>query len=599
MSASGSYPCLAGDKGGLSYPLSGRVITIGGSSSCKIQLKQRGMAPIVAHLLFAQGCFEIQALDSSVAVEVNGKKISSPCPLSHADTVRIGTERFRFLEHPASEITPRAESHASLTDLISIAVSLLREKQENVFADLVASVSRLLRSDATRLVFEDTQGSRTTLARYPHATGLDRFSDRAIDWARQASRTVLAHDADWAESMTSQMSLEKNLVASILCAPLKDEGGILGYLYLDRLETSPPFTEEDREFCDSLLPLFSEILANYQARTRQRETIAALQDQNLASGTGMVFESETMTSTVSMASRLAATDSPVLILGETGTGKELMARFVHQNSRRVDKPFRAINCGAIPENLIESELFGHEKGAFTGASQRKVGLFEASEGGTVFLDEIGELALSLQVKLLRVLQEGEITRIGGNDTIQIDVRIVAATNRDLEDEIRQGRFRQDLYFRLNVLTLTLPPLRQRDRDIALLGDYFVKKYCAQFGLPEKTLSSGARNALCAYPFPGNIRELENIIQKAILLSARPHISAEDLQFPASHSVSSNGGGFITLKEARAEAERNVIQSTLRRTNGNVSLASKQLDVDRKWLMKLMTELGIDADRFRG
>ncbi len=559
----------------------------------------KGIAPVAAHLLFTHGQFELQKLDQTTRVKVNDSDVSSPTALSHGDLVHIGSASYRYLEQEEPE-GHLSEARAPISELISVVVSLLRKKEEHVFTDLVASVSRLLRCDAARLVSEEGPGNRKTLAKYPQATGLERFSDRAIDWARQASRTILAHDTDWAESASSQMSLEKNLVTSILCAPLKDNETTLGYLYLDRLDATEPFSEKDREFCDSLLPLFSVILTTYHSQTRQRKTIAALQEKSLASGTGMVFESKPMASRVALAAKLAATDSPVLILGETGTGKELMARFVHQKSRRAEKRFRAINCGAIPENLIESELFGHEKGAFTGASQRKLGLFEATQGGTVFLDELGELASPLQVKLLRALQEGEITRVGGRDTVKIDVRIVAATNRDLEAEVREGRFRQDLYFRLNVLTLTLPPLRERERDAALLGDYFVKKYCLQFGMPEKVLSSGARNALCAYPYPGNIRELENIIQKAILLSAGSTISTDDLQFPAGQNGSVAGeAAFTTLKDARTTAERQAIVVTLKRTAGNVSLAAKQLETDRKWLMKLMGDFQIDANDYRG
>jgi transcriptional regulator with PAS, ATPase and Fis domain len=288
----------------------------------------------------------------------------------------------------------------------------------------------------------------------------------------------------------------------------------------------------------------------------------------------------------------------VLVRGETGTGKEMLARFLHSQSPRAQKPFLAMNCGAIPENLIESELFGHEKGAFTGADQRKIGLFEAADGGTVFLDEIGDLPLSLQVKLLRILQEGEITRIGNPNPVKVDVRVVSATHRDLASEVEAGRFRQDLFFRLSVLDIHLPPLRERGQDVLLLAEFLLRKYLQQFGLPPKALSQGARNKLLEYAFPGNVRELENVIQKAILLSDGPAIRPEDLQWAAREAEGKRAGALPTLKEARARAEKEAIAAALERGGGNVSLAAKLLDVDRKWLMKLMEESGLSADAYR-
>jgi len=302
---------------------------------------------------------------------------------------------------------------------------------------------------------------------------------------------------------------------------------------------------------------------------------------------------------MAFAVKVARTDSPVLVLGETGTGKELAARYVHQASARADKPFRAINCGALPENLIESELFGYEKGAFTGAQGRKIGLFESADKGTVFLDEIGEMPQHLQVKLLRVLQEGEFTRIGGTETLHADVRIVAATNKKLDVEVKEGRFRQDLYFRLNVLTLLLPPLRERGPDIALLSEYFLKKYCLQFGLQIKMLSSAARNVLAGHTWLGNIRELENVIQKAILISQGSRIGPEDLMLNQSASASVPAiAAESTLRDAREQAEAQAIENALTKTDGNVSSAAKLLDIDRKWLIKKMGDLGINADSFR-
>jgi transcriptional regulator with PAS, ATPase and Fis domain len=306
-----------------------------------------------------------------------------------------------------------------------------------------------------------------------------------------------------------------------------------------------------------------------------------------------------MESLMGLALKAARTDLTVLLLGETGTGKELLARFLHANSSRSGKTFRAINCGALPEPLIESELFGYEKGAFTNAVSRKIGLFESAEGGTVLLDEIAEMPVHLQVKLLRILQEGEFTRVGGTETLRVNARIIAATNKKIDIEVKEGRFRQDLYYRLNVLTLLLPPLRDRGSDIALLSEYFIKKYCLQFGLPQKTLSAGARNLLTLHHWPGNIRELENILQKAILVSQGSRIAPEDIVLnqcgsDAAPEISSGG----TLHDVRERAEGKAIENALSKTGGNVSSAAKLLDIDRKWLIKKMGDLGISADGYR-
>ena len=233
---------------------------------------------------------------------------------------------------------------------------------------------------------------------------------------------------------------------------------------------------------------------------------------------GMVGRSPVLADVLRVLAKVAPTDSTVLVTGESGTGKELLVRALHTNSHRAGKPFVPVNCGAIPRELLESELFGHEKGAFTSAVRSRQGRFELAEGGTIFLDEIGEMDLSLQVKILRALQEREYERVGGGKTLKADVRIVAATNRDLEAEVAAGRFREDLYYRLNVIPLHLPPLRERGADILLLADHFLERFCRQKCRPTLTLSAEAKDLVLSYPWPGNVRELENAMQRAVLLA---------------------------------------------------------------------------------
>lgn len=243
---------------------------------------------------------------------------------------------------------------------------------------------------------------------------------------------------------------------------------------------------------------------------------------------GIIGQSTTLADVFKMLAKVAPTDSTVLVTGESGTGKELLVRALHDNSRRADKPFVPINCGAIPKELLESELFGHEKGAFTNALRSRAGRFELADGGTIFLDEIGEMDLSLQVKILRVLQEREIERVGGGASKEVDVRIVAATNRDLEAEVAAGRFREDLFYRLNVIPLHLPPLRERGGDVLLLSRFFLDRFCLKKERPPLTLDPQVRSVFMAYPWPGNVRELENLMERLSILVDGDVVHIDDL-----------------------------------------------------------------------
>ncbi len=288
--------------------------------------------------------------------------------------------------------------------------------------------------------------------------------------------------------------------------------------------------------------------------------------------------------------KVASTDEAVLILGESGTGKELVARALHHLSLRSSAKFVPINCGAIPENLIESELFGHEKGAFTGAHVQRKGKFEMADGGTLFLDEIGELPLGLQVKLLRFLQDGQVERVGGRETIPVNTRIVAATNRDLHEAMKEGKFREDLYFRLNVITINLPPLRGRNEDIPLLAKAFLDRYAQSNKKRIKGFTQQALDAIEQYPWPGNVRELENRIKRAVIMSDDKKISAEDLEM--THPLQKQER--LGLKEARDLLEKEMVVKALSRNDGNLSKASQELGVSRPTLYDLMNKYGIGA-----
>ncbi len=288
--------------------------------------------------------------------------------------------------------------------------------------------------------------------------------------------------------------------------------------------------------------------------------------------------------------KVATTDVPVLIVGESGTGKELAAKAIHSGSARKDGPFITINCGAIPENLLESELFGHEKGSFTGAHVQRKGRIELARGGTLFLDEIGELPTILQVKILRYLQEHEIERVGGREKISVDSRIVAATNRDIEKAMKEGHFREDLYYRLGVLTIPIPPLRDREGDILLLARSFLQRYSREKGGKPMSFSTLAEKAMKAHDWPGNIREMENRIKRAVIMADGQKIKPADLELSSDRASGRHGG---TLKDAREDIEREMITEAIKAWNGNLSKVARELGISRPALYDLMKKLGVE------
>ena len=286
--------------------------------------------------------------------------------------------------------------------------------------------------------------------------------------------------------------------------------------------------------------------------------------------------------------KVASTDASVVITGESGTGKEVVARAIHEESQRKEKPFIVINCSAIPENLLESELFGHEKGSFTGAHIQRKGKIEFAEGGTLFLDEIGELPLNLQAKLLRFIQERKLERIGGRGEIPVDVRIIAATNIDLNQAIKGGKFREDLFYRLSVVKILLPPLREREKDLLVLGNVFLNRFTLEFKIRLIGFSKGAIQAMQAYSWPGNVRELENKIKRAVIMAEKKWITGEDLELPVLFESIPQ----FKLKKAREECEKSLIHSVLVRSSGNITQTAKSLGISRPTLHELISKYGI-------
>ena len=343
---------------------------------------------------------------------------------------------------------------------------------------------------------------------------------------------------------------------------------------------------------DELIILVDRI-AERQILIRENEILRKkLWKKEISTGQ-IIYKDPGMEAIVNMAGRVASSRTTVLIQGESGTGKELFARLVHATSPRARKPMIVVNCGAIPETLLESELFGHERGAFTGATARRIGRFEEADGGTLFLDEIGELSPPVQVKLLRFLQEREFQRLGGNQTMRADVRIISATNQNLEEKVKEGTFREDLYYRLNVVSMTIPPLRDRKGDIPLLTEYFTNRFSSENDKDIKGLSSEAMDVLLKYDYPGNVRELENIIERAVVIARDQVISLRDLPFEdISHHLFTDhkeGGG---LRDEIESLERKRIEQALEETDNNQTRAAELLGITERTLRYKLKKYGL-------
>ncbi|MCD6018506.1 MAG: regulator [Bacteroidetes bacterium] len=345
---------------------------------------------------------------------------------------------------------------------------------------------------------------------------------------------------------------------------------------------------KEKNIKDRLLAIINNVQKNIKLQSRITVLEKELQKKHDFSQS-LIGTSPAMENVSRLIVKALGINLTVTITGETGTGKEVVAKVIHYNSYRKNKPFVAVNVAAIPSELIESELFGHEKGSFTGASARRIGKFEEATGGTLFLDEIGEMELSLQAKLLRVLQEKEITRIGNNVPVKIDCRIIVATHRNLKEEVKNGRFREDLYFRLYGLMIDIPPLRERGKDILVLAKYFMDAFCKENQLPSKTLNDDAQHKLLRYHFPGNVRELKSTIELAVVMSNSDQIAAEHINLSSPDVISETMSDEMTMKEY----ELRIIKNYLNKYDGNMKLVAQKLDIGLSTLYRILKD---DAEK---
>ena len=405
---------------------------------------------------------------------------------------------------------------------------------------------------------------------------------------------------------TGARPAEENPETAFICVPVKSGREVTGTLSIDRRSAASDELERDLQFLQILASVISQTVGLYRAHHEEHQELLA---ENLRLTEALhlkrlpdylIGNSANMRGLYSLVSRVAGTNATVLILGESGVGKELVARAIHEESGRRDHPFIALNCAALPESVIESELFGHERGAFTGAVSERKGRFELAHRGTIFLDEIGELGLNVQAKLLRVLQQREFERVGGVTTLKCDVRVLAATNRDLEEEVRQSRFREDLFYRLNIIPVTVPPLRERRGDILPLVNHFIEKSNSRNGLKIRRISTPAIDMLMAYHWPGNVRELENCIERAAILSEDGVIHGfhlpPTLQLALPDRDGTDEGG--SLQQRLDSLEYELLVEALKATRGNLSRSASVLGLTNRQIGIRMRKYGLGFKEYR-
>ena len=501
--------------------------------------------------------FVLEDLDSLNGTFINDVPIKKRT-LEHGDRVRIGNTQFLFLLHDddvpsqSSEVKLEERNVSGSTVQVGFNDSLyLMARDLSALMKVSTTINAIrgvedLQKTLLELVFEVVPAQRgailltdktstSTNGDFVSVFGLDRLrgAEQEVIVSRTIAQRVLREGvALLSENVAEELSpvspsLNKSQPGSLLCVPLIMLGRTLGVIYLDTQEPDVHFDKDHLQLVSAIAAITAVAIENARHfEWLESENRRLLADVNIEHS--MVGESATMRQVYQVIAKVSPTDSTVLISGESGTGKELVARAIHANSKRAQQPFVAVNCAALAESLLESELFGHEKGSFTGAVGMKRGRLEIAEGGTVFLDEIGELAPPMQVKLLRVLQEHEFERVGATRTIKADIRLIAATNRDLEEAIAAGTFRQDLYYRLNVVQLAMPALRERREDIPLLANYFAAKHGERCNRRVLGISPEAQTRLLAYDWPGNVRELENAIERAVVLGSTELMLPEDL-----------------------------------------------------------------------
>lgn len=575
------------DGGEKRYPLFKNITRIGADPNSDVMLQSDDVAGDHAQVLREGDDYIVASLGRGRRVFVNGKK-EKRRKLSPGDLVEIGGQRLTFVLHdiPDEEPSPQSSVITAYKQIVSFSDKLLRTNSvDDLLPVLMDLCIELTNADKGFLVLFYDGKPVVKVARKIDgkdvSNAVEQLSDSILKKVVREQQPLIVNDALNDQEFKSSVSVMNLKLLSVMCVPLTEAGEIFGLIYLGSNRVVSLFEPAQLEVVTVFASQASLLIRNMMLLDELRADNRALREEATGKQFGEVIgASEAMQEVYRKIRKVAPTDISVLITGETGTGKELIARELHRNSERADKPFVVVNCGAIPENLLESELFGHVRGAFTGAVATRDGRFQAAHGGTLFLDEIGEMPASLQVKLLRALQEKVVTKVGDTKPENVDIRVLAATNKNLEEMIKEGTFREDLYYRLNVVSIHLPPLRKRDEDIMLIGRYFLKRYAEEYQSKVKGFSPQAVMLIKKYAWPGNIRQLENRIKKAIIMADRVQLAPEDLELSDDDLEP-----VVPLAQAKEDFQRRYINEVLARNSGNRTKTAQDLGVDPRTIFR--------------
>jgi len=570
-----------------------RVTSIGRAGANDVAIDSDSLRDHHAQVVFDGRDFSLNAVDPESTILVNGKK-KKKSKIFHNDKLTLGEEELVFSlydEGSARESPEEGPPTSELAGMMKLSdfnrrLLEIRTVPEQIEALLDAVIEVVHANKGFVILLRDGDPSIAAARNVDHETipdAVTQLSDSILRRCIDTMQPLIVSDAVNDTMFHSSESVMNLQLSSVMVAPLVAQGQLLGLIYVGNDNVVNLFEQSSLDILTVFAGQASLILQNAilldQLSTDRDRMAEELEAQRFGD---IIGSCPSLLQVFRRVEKVATADINVLITGETGTGKELIARELHRRSNRADHPFVVVNCGAIPENLMESELFGHVRGAFTGAVATRPGSFQAAHRGTLFLDEIGEMPLSLQVKLLRAFQEREITKVGDTKPQPVDIRVVAATNRELESCIREGTFREDLYYRLNVVNLHLPPLRERGDDVVLLAKFLLRKYAHEFESPVKGFTPKALDALRAYDWPGNVRQLENKVKKAIVLADKTLIGAEDLDLGEEQ-----GRAVVPLAQAREDFTRQYILEVLERNGGNRTRTARDLGVDPRTVFRYL------------
>ncbi|MCA9087419.1 MAG: sigma 54-interacting transcriptional regulator [Planctomycetaceae bacterium] len=642
----------------LELPQGGRV-TIGRAPSNRIVLNDSKCSRQHCELYFRAGQWFLRDLESRNGVLIDGDRLQGDHPLRVGELATVGSheivltafhpdqhsrssteqKRYEIIERQTGTqfdapegVHKLAKGREGATELFRLARLMAADTSEDglcqtVLQGLLVHTSAQVGGVLLSTVAEGEPTVRDLkLKSSSGGDGTPPFSTYLSQSVLEDGQAILAHDISRNAALASQKSIEAIRAESAICTPIRHQGHLLGVIHLYSLQADSPLTHTDLEFCLAVADQMGDHLQALRDRQRLeqgldlvRSQVANLQDQ-LAVESELVGFSESMDGVRKIISRVAPTDATVLIRGESGVGKELVARALHLNSRRRDAPFVCVNCAALTETLLESELFGHEKGSFTGAAAQRAGKFEQADGGTLFLDEIGEMNPEIQAKFLRALEGQAFERVGGGKEIQVDVRVVTATNRDLEQAVREGKFRRDLFFRLQVIELVVPPLRSHRDDIPAIAQHFVERFSRNSARKIRGLTTAAVRKLQDHNWPGNVRELRNVVERAVILAEDEVLGPEDLiltrlrlddessaespemgkpvGFPEPVETRVDPmvdlfGSFIQQELSLEDIDRIYIQAVLDSQEWNKSAAARLLKIERTTLDRRLKKYGMN------